>query len=47
MRCRHSDGGYRHLPDRGGINDQAAWLMDAFTVIANAVEQLKPKGRQG
>jgi hypothetical protein len=36
-------GGYRHLPDEGGVNAQATWLMAAFDVIAAALEVLKPK----
>lgn len=43
LRCRDSMGGYRHLPDSGGVNAQACWIMAAFDVIAAAVEALKPK----
>lgn len=38
--ARPSLGGSAFLPDPGGVNDQAAWLMDAFAVIANAESQL-------
>lgn len=36
-------GGYRHLPDEGGLNGQATWVMAAFDVIAAAVKALKPE----
>lgn len=41
--CRDSMGGYARLPDDGGVNDQSAWLMDAFNIIAAAVADLKEK----
>lgn len=43
LRCRDPEGGYRHLPDAGGVNDQAAWLMAAFDIIADAVRRLRPQ----
>jgi len=36
-------GGYRHLPDAGGVNDQAAWAMSAFDIVAVAFEEMRPK----
>jgi hypothetical protein len=35
-------GGY--LPDAGGLNDQAAWLIDAFSILTNAEQDLKGNG---
>ncbi|RVT97897.1 hypothetical protein EOD42_08895 [Rhodovarius crocodyli] len=35
-RCRGDMGGLAHLPDPGGINDQSAWLIDAFGQIGGA-----------
>jgi hypothetical protein len=43
LRCRGPNGGYACLPDAGGFNDQCAWLMDAFDVVAGALEALRPK----
>ncbi len=34
-------GCYAHLPDRGGINDQSAWLMQAFRIIEGAISELR------
>ncbi len=34
------------LPDAGGINDQAAWLMEAFGVLG-AAEEAAEKARAG
>lgn len=31
------------LPDPGGVNDQAAWLFDAFAVMERAWAALRPK----
>lgn len=28
--CRRPEGGYAGWPDPGGLNDQPAWLVDAF-----------------
>ena len=30
MRICRGGMGYALLPDAGGVNDQAAWLLDAF-----------------
>lgn len=32
--CRDSEGGIAHWPDAGGVGDQAAWLIDAFSMLA-------------
>ena len=37
--CR-GEFGLQHLPDAGAINDQAAWLLDAFSVCAAAEAEL-------
>jgi hypothetical protein len=29
-------GGIAHWPDAGGVNDQAAWVVDGFVVLAGA-----------
>jgi len=42
-RSRGGMGELHHLPFRGGMADQPAKLMDAFSVIARTVEMLKPK----
>lgn len=38
--CR-GEFGLVHLPDQGGVNDQAAWLMEAFSVCAVAEADLR------
>ncbi len=32
--------GVGFLPDRGGLNDQSAWLIDAFAIVAAADAEL-------
>lgn len=44
-RCRHPMGGYSCLPDAGGLNDQCAWLMDAFAIVQAAADELN-RGKQ-
>jgi hypothetical protein len=34
--CRGGMGGIAHWPDAGGVNDQAAWVVDGFAVLAGA-----------
>jgi hypothetical protein len=29
-------GGIAHWPDAGGVNEQAAWVVDGFAVLASA-----------
>jgi hypothetical protein len=36
MACRVGMGGIGNWPDGGGVNDQAAWVLDAFGVLAGA-----------
>lgn len=49
--CRDPEGGIAHWPDSGGVGDQAAWLVDAFSTLAsmhvamNEAEQ-KLRGQQ-
>ena len=31
--CRGEDG-IAHWPDAGGLNDQAAWIVDAFSILS-------------
>lgn len=31
--CRDPEGGIAHWPDAGGVGDQAAWIVDAFSVL--------------
>ncbi len=28
-------GGLAHWPDQGGVGDQAAWIVDAFAMLAS------------
>jgi hypothetical protein len=32
--CRGGMGGVSHWPDAGGVGDQAAWVVDAFGILA-------------
>lgn len=36
MRSRSGFGGFAALPEAGGLNNQPAWLLEAFNVLANA-----------
>lgn len=38
--CR-GEYGLAYLPDAGGMNDQPAWTMDAFSVCAGADAELR------
>jgi len=33
MRCRDGRGGFRFLPEAGGVGEQAAKLMDAMDML--------------
>jgi hypothetical protein len=33
--------GPSHLPDAGGVNDQAAWLMGAFSILDGANAEMQ------
>jgi hypothetical protein len=35
--------GAGYLPDAGGVNDQSAWLMDAFSLLTSFEKSLKGK----
>ncbi|MCA3419667.1 MAG: hypothetical protein INF88_12300 [Roseomonas sp.] len=43
--CRSGMGGIAHWPDAGGVNDQAAWVVDGFALLAGA-EFLEKKERR-
>jgi len=43
--CRSGMGGLAHWPDAGGVNDQAAWVVDAFSALA-AMEAEFDKARE-
>lgn len=45
-RCQSGMGGYAQLPEPGGINAQAAWLMAAFDILADADAKAR-KQREG
>jgi len=36
--CR-SENGIAHWPDAGGLNDQAAWVVDGFAVLSSLSER--------
>jgi hypothetical protein len=38
--CR-GEFGLTHLPDSGGVNDQASWVMDAFAILAEVDAELR------
>ena len=40
--CRGGMGGIAHWPDAGGVNDQAAWVVDGFAVDTEAVRPVMP-----
>lgn len=42
--CR-GDMGVAHWPDGGGINHQAAWIVDAFQILAVAADKLREERR--
>ncbi len=43
--CRGGMGGIAHWPDAGGVNDQAAWVVDGFAVLARIEAALGAKPR--
>lgn len=46
--CRGGMGGYAAWPDAGGINDQAAWTVQAFGVLAALDDELRAQqGAEG
>jgi hypothetical protein len=44
--CRGGMGGIAHWPDAGGVNDQAAWVVDAFTALGGIDAALDEVRRQ-
>jgi hypothetical protein len=38
--------GIAHWPDAGGVNDQAAWLVDGFAVLAGAEAMMEGEKRK-
>ena len=43
--CRAGMGGVATWPDAGGLNDQAAWIVDAFARLANIDAALDKEAR--
>lgn len=43
--CRGGMGGIQTWPDAGGVNDQAAWLVDAFRTLAAINADLDKQAR--
>ncbi len=41
--CRGGMGGIAHWPDAGGVNDQAAWVVDGFAVLGGLDASLDAK----
>ncbi len=39
-------GGVAHWPDAGGVNDQAAWVVDGFAVLGRIDAALDAEQRQ-
>lgn len=46
FQSRGGMGGAGPLPDAGGLNDQAAWLMHAFNLIAAADDEWSEAERE-
>ena len=44
--CRGGMGGVAHWPDAGGVNDQAAWVVDGFAVLGRIDAALDAEQRQ-
>ena len=40
-------GGMAHWPDPGGVGDQAAWIIDAFAMLAAIDAKLDDAARRG
>lgn len=43
--CRGGMGGIASWPDAGGVNDQVAWLVDAFRLLASLNAELDEQER--
>jgi hypothetical protein len=44
--CRGGEGGIAHWPDAGGVADQAAWIVDAFTVLGGLNAKMEDDERK-
>jgi hypothetical protein len=44
--CRAGMGGYAAWPDAGGVNDQAAWIVDAFATVSAIDADISEQRRQ-
>ena len=45
--CQGGIGGIAHWPDAGGVADQAAWVVDAFAMLASIETALGNERRRG
>jgi hypothetical protein len=48
--CRSPEGGYLRMPDEGGVNDQAAFVMSAFNALDHVMsdyQDWKKSARDG
>lgn len=43
LACRGAMGGLQHLPERGAVMDQGAWLMDALMICQATTAWLELK----
>ena len=43
--CR-GETGIAHWPDAGGVNDQAAWIVDAFATVSAIDADISEQRRQ-
>jgi hypothetical protein len=39
-------GGIAHWPDAGGVNDQAAWVVDGFAVLESVEAVIVQQSRR-
>jgi hypothetical protein len=45
--CRSGMGGVACWPDAGGVSQQAAWIVDAFAILASADADEMERKRRG
>ena len=45
--CRGGMGGLAHWPDGGGVADQAAWIVEAFAMLASIDAKLDKAAGNG
>jgi hypothetical protein len=43
--CRDPEGGIAHWPDAGGVGDQSAWIVDAFSVLSRLIAAMQDHER--